>query len=153
MNHQPQHSEMRDFLRDTIAIGSTLTTRDADECLRDHETALLADFLDRCAVVLSGCCDECDIAIKVIQSRLTATLDGTALLERMNLRWSEQVDTPRDPAADTVVHCTDANGRPYALALTTDQRAVLGDMLLNPPDAGEVAAENGDSDPVGEGAR
>ncbi|MGW5529465.1 hypothetical protein [Streptomyces xanthochromogenes] len=141
MTTQNPHGELRDFIRDSLAIGGTLNTRDADECLRDHETALLTDFTDRCATALSGCCSECDIAVKVIRGRLAATIDHAAVPERLNLHWAEQVDTPHDPAAETVVHLTDANDRPFALTLTADQREILGDMLLNPPDPDEVAAE------------
>jgi hypothetical protein len=149
MSLQPQHQEMRDFVSDCLAIGSTLNTRDADECLHDHEAALLADFVDRCATALSGCCGECDIAVTTIRGCLTATLDGQSVPERTALRWAEQVDHPHDPAEDTVVHCTDAKGRPYALALTDDQRENLGGMLSDPPDPDEVAAEN-DADVPGE---
>ncbi|MFI6055470.1 hypothetical protein ACIBCO_35960 [Streptomyces violascens] len=138
------HNEMRDFIRDALVIGSTLNTRDADECLRDHETALLAGFVDRCATALCGCCGECDSAIQIMRGRLVETLDGQVVTERMNLRWAEQVDHSHDPAKDTVVHCTDADGRPYALLLGDELCEALGGMLSGPPDPDEVAAENGE---------
>ncbi|WP_331726007.1 hypothetical protein [Streptomyces sp. NBC_00470] len=63
------------------------------------------------------------------------------------LTWTGQVTHPGRGGGDTFVHCLDAAARPCLLRLDEDLAEALADMLGDPPDPDEVAAENDDTIP------
>lgn len=76
---------------------------------------------------------------------------SVAAVEPTLARWDWLVIHPQNnPDDDTIVCCLTDDGQPVALVLDDHRRAVLGDILLNPSDSDEVAAENGDDGLVGE---
>ncbi|MGW1870968.1 hypothetical protein ACWCPS_36185 [Streptomyces mauvecolor] len=80
--------------------------------------------------------------------RWTDDTPTAAAAEPTPARWDWLVIHPQDnPDDDTIVCCLADGGQPIALRLDNHRREVLGDMLLNPPDPDEVAAENDEPDP------
>lgn len=53
-------------------------------------------------------------------------------IDPLEVSWANEVIHPDDPADDTIVECTAADGRPVALFLDAGQREALGLSLIDP---------------------
>ena len=53
-------------------------------------------------------------------------------IDPLELSWSKGVSHPDDPAEDTIVECTAADGRLVALFLDAEHREALGLQLVDP---------------------
>ncbi|MGW5852138.1 hypothetical protein ACWFQ8_30035 [Streptomyces sp. NPDC055254] len=64
---------------DTAPLGTLAELRNKLDACRAEA---LADFVDRCAIALAGCCPECDAATAIVRGRIEPTLDGAPVPER-----------------------------------------------------------------------
>lgn len=109
--------------------------------LNEFRAEVLADFVDRCAIALSGCCPECDAATAIVRGRVQPTLDGAPVPERAEPLIVRRFDTSIEPdracgETEMVVCAVAEDGRPVALLLDDETRDKLAGLLGLGPRAG-----------------
>lgn len=100
----------------------------------EHRAEVLADFVDRCAIALSGCCPECDAAVAIVRGRVQPAMDGAPVPERTEPLIVRRFDTSIEPdrecgETEMVVCCIAEGGRPVALLLDDEARDKLAGLL------------------------
>ncbi|MFJ5952622.1 hypothetical protein [Streptomyces noursei] len=124
-------------------MGSNISHATTTE-LAAHDRALLTDFLNRCTTALVDRRGADASVLSILRDQMEATLCEQRVLPVLS--WTEHVTHPGTQPGPTVIHLTDSTAGEYVLHLDDNLRGVLGQMLIEPPDPDEVAAENADGD-------